>query len=211
MASEAMLDSSNAGIAKGRPGGYGIVAPDGTKPDSLKDVSKTLSELLATVSGAASLGLIDEDGVTFSTDISSDDKRDWAGNVIASPVTEYSESCQVNFIESRDSVLKTVYGDANVTTATGTTEVRHNVSFTQPHLFAFDSVISETKVKRTIIARGVITDRDDVTQNNSDLIGYKPTIKCLAYDGWDGDCMREYIYDSAATKAAADGGKAVKG
>ena len=208
MAAESMLDAGNVGIGKGRPGGYAVVAPAGTDPAKFADASKTLKEVLAEVTSDKSLGYISEDGVTNSTDTSSDSVKDWGGTVVTEENNEYSESVQVTFLETRESVLKAVFGDANVTVAKGVTTVRHNADFTAPHLFAFDCVISDTKVKRTVIPAGRIFERDDLTQNSSDPIGYTPTIKAMPSAAMDGDVMRDYIYDAAAATQSADGGKA---
>lgn len=199
---ENMLDTSNLGIAKGREGGYACVAPAGTDPTAFTDVSKTLAELCATNATLKSLGYISEDGVTISADTDTDDISDWSGAIVASPMSSFGESIDVTFLESRDSVLKSVYGDDNVTTAKGTTTVRHNKNFTGAHLYIFDAVVSDTKVKRVIVPNGVIVERDDQEMNNSDLAGYTPTIKCLPSNFFDGDTMREYIYDTTYT----DGG-----
>ena len=58
-------------------------------------------------------------------------------------------------------------------------------------------------MKRSIIPLGRIFERDDVSENSSDMMGYAPTIKCMPYDGFDGDAYRDYIYDAA--KAASTG------
>ena len=197
---ETMLDASNVGIAKGREGGYACVAPAGTDPTTFIDMTKTLAELCKAPSAVLkSLGYISEDGVTIATDTDTDDKTDWSGVTIVSPMTSYAESIEVTFLEARDTVLKTVYGDANVSTESGTTTVRHNKNFTGSHLFIFDAVVSDTKVKRVVIPNGVIAERDDMEMNNSDLAGYAPTIKCLPSTFFEGDCLREYIYDTAHT------------
>lgn len=204
MTTNAMLDASNVGVAKGREGGYSAVAPDGTNPSLFEDVSKTIADVLKTVSTAASLGYISGDGVTKSLETETTDINDWRGDLIKSDMTSLSESVQVTFLESRDSVLKTVYGDANVTTDGAVTTIRHNQRFTGPHLFVFDCVISDTKVKRTIIPRGVIMERDEQAENNSDVLGYTPTIKCLASPAYEGDTMREFIYDASAAQASKE-------
>lgn len=199
---ETMLDASNVGIAKGREGGYACVAPAGTDPAALIDMTKTLAELCKAPSAVLkSLGYISEDGVTITTDTDTDDKTDWSGVTIVSPMTSYAESIKVTFLEARDTVLKTVYGDVNVSTESGTTTVRHNKNFTGSHLFIFDAVVSDTKVKRVVIPNGVIAERDDMEMNNSDLAGYAPTIKCLPSDFFEGDCIREYIYDTTTVAA----------
>lgn len=195
---ETMQDTSNLGVGKGREGGYACVAPAGTDPTAYEDMTKTLAELCASDTNLKSLGYIGEDGITITTDTDTDDMTDWGGSTVASPMTSYSESVQVPFLESRESVLKTVFGDDNVTTnAKGVTVVRHNKNFTGAHVFVFDSIVSDTKVKRTIIPVGTINERDDVQYNNSDLVNYTPTIKALAASVYDGDSIREFIYDTA--------------
>lgn len=200
MAAEKIQDAGNIGVAKGRPGGYAVVAPAGTDLSALEDVTKTLKEIIdgGQVPGAKSLGYISQDGLTWSTDTDSEDTPDWGGNVIDSTMSSYSESAKVTFLESRDSVLKTVYGDDNVTAAKGITTVRHNANFTKPHVYVFDNIISSTKVKRSIVPEDRIFERDDLSQNNSDLLGYAPTIKAMSSDVYDGDAYRDFIYDSAA-------------
>lgn len=200
---ESMLDTSNLGIAKGREGGYACVAPAGTDPTPYIDMKKTLAEICKTDTKLKSLGYISEDGITVATDTDTDDISDWSGTIVASPMSSFAETIEVSFLETRDSVLKSVYGDANVTAdGKGTTTVRHNKNFTSPHLYVFDCVVSETKVKRVIVPNGVIAERDDMEMNNSDLASYAPTIKCLPSDFFDGDTMREYIYDTATVVAA---------
>lgn len=192
-----MFDTSNVGIGKGREGGYAIVAPKGTDPTKFEDMTKTLKELLAIVTTAESLGYVGSDGVKLSFDVDSDDFKDWGGDVISSPISSFTESATMTFQETRDSVLKVVFGDENVTTNGATTVVRHNKNFNGAHLYVFDCVVSDTKVVRTIIPAGVITERDDIEYNGDDLVGYTPTIKCIAYAGYDGDGVRQLVYDSA--------------
>lgn len=200
---EVMQDTSNVGVAKGRPGGYAVIAPAGHDLTSITDMTKTLADIVKADTEVKSLGYISEDGVEISTDTDTDDIADWAAKVVASSLSSYSESAEVTFIETRDNVLKAVYGDDNVTTADGVTTIRHNENFTDAHVFVFDCVVSSTKVKRVVIPCGRIFERDSVAMNSSDVMGYKPTIKCMPYEGFDGDTYREYVYDTtAATKSA---------
>ena len=194
---EKMLDTNNLGVGKGREGGYACVAPFGTDPTLFEDVTKTLADLCASNENLKSLGYISEDGVKIATDTDTDDHTDWSGSTVASVMGTYAETIEVTFLESRETVQKVFYGDTNVSETGATTTVRHNNKFTTPHLYIFDSIVSDTKVKRTIVPNGVINERDDVEQNSSDLVGYTPTIKCLASTAYDGDCMREFIYDSS--------------
>ena len=96
---EKIQDANNIGVAKGRPGGYAVVAPAGIDLAKFKDVAKTLKELIAEMaaSGVKSLGYISSDGITWSTDVDSEDNNDWGGDVIDSTMNSYSESAKVTW------------------------------------------------------------------------------------------------------------------
>lgn len=194
---EAIQDVSNLGVAKGRPGGYAVIAPAGFNLETFEDMTKTLAEIITANQEVKSLGYITEDGVEWSTDTDTSDITEWGGKIVSRGLSSYAESAAVTFMESREAVLKAVFGDANVTVDGATTTVRHNENFTDPHVFVFDSVVSTTKVKRTIVPLGRIFERDSRTENNSDVAGYAPTISAMPYDGYDGDAYRDLIYDTA--------------
>ena len=209
-----MFDRDSIGVAKGRPGGYCAIWPANADINKLKDVKKTLKDLLKEVEGGASGGYISEDGVEFSTDTDSDEHSDWAGDTIDGDLTSYAESVKVTFLESTPPVLKAVYGDDNVTVDGATITVVHNKNFTAPRVYVFDSVVSATKVERNIVPLGRIFERDSVTLNSSDLKGFSPTIKCMPFDD-DGNTKITVIYDVAkAAKlepaAASEEGKPVQ-
>ena len=195
-----MYDQAAVGVAKGRPGGYAAVFPADYDVNKLIDMEKTIKELIKDSQGKGkALGYISEDGVEFGVDLSNDDKNDWGADTIASSISKYAETAKTAFLESKESVLKTVYGDDNIIVNGKTTTIRHNANFTDPHIFVFDAVISSTIVKRSVLPIGRIFERDSVKQNSSDLLGYTPTIKCMPFDKWDGDTYREYLYNTAKT------------
>ena len=89
-----------------------------------------------------------------------------------------------------------------MTESGATVTVRHNRNFTDPHVYVFDSVISSTKVLRNVIPIGQAFERDDVSYNSSDLLGYTPTITCVPYND-DGDTHTTAIYDTVKAARAA--------
>ena len=193
---EQALDASNVGVAKGNSKNAGGYAWVGTAEDvSLpKDAKSEIG------TGFKSLGYISEDGITATTDTDSEDYTDWGGNVIKSALTSFSESYQVSFLESRESVLKVVYGEANVENdEAGCITVKHNGHFTEERSYVFESLVTDTLIKRTVIPRGSILERDDVAENASDLLAYTPTIKALPDS--NGNTSYTYYYDSAKAGA----------
>lgn len=195
---DAVKDASNVGVAKGNTqnaGGYAWVAPCGTELPT--DAKSPIPEAFE------SLGYISEDGLTNTTDTDSEDYRDWGGDVIKSALSSYSESYQAGFLESRATVLKTVYGDANVDDdGAGSITVRHNGNFNEERSYVFEALITSTLIKRTVIPRGTITERDDVSENPDDLLVYTPTIKALPDS--EGNTSYVYYYDSAKAASSED-------
>ena len=62
-----------------------------------------------------SLGFVSEDGFTISTSSTSENIKEWGGEVVNSSQTEKSESAKIKLIEALNAeVLKFVYGSSNV-------------------------------------------------------------------------------------------------
>lgn len=196
---DAAKDATNVGAAKGNTsnaGGYAWFAPVGSElpTDAISEIPEVFQ----------SLGYISEDGLTNTTDTDTESRTDWGGETIKSDVTSFTETYQASFLESRESVLKAVYGDDNVESdGNGSIAVKHNARFTAEHVYIFESLITDTLIKRTVIPRGSITERDDLTENPSDLLAYTPTITALADEY--GNASYVYYYDSAkATSGKED-------
>ena len=182
----AEFNTAEVGVAKGNPGGYAwVAASDATAPT---DATTAIG------SDFAALGYINEDGVTNVTEQDTEDYSDWSGTVIKTDTTNYTETFEVTFLQSCEDVLKVVYGDANVTVDDGAISVAHNGNFADQRVFVFESLVTDTMIMRTVIPCGVLSERGDVVQNSSELLGYTTTIKALADS--DGNVAYTYYYDS---------------
>ena len=192
-------DASNVGVAKGNVDNVGGYAWTAERSDELALPTDAKAPI---PSEFESLGYIHEDGITNSVESDAEDYKDWGGTVVKSLPTGYTESFQVGFLESRESVLKVVYGSENVKSdGQGGITVKHNGSFSEERAYVFESLITPTLIKRTVIPRGVVSEKDDVSENASDLLAYTPTIKALPDE--DGNTSYAYYYDSAKAAAAA--------
>lgn len=186
------FDPKNIGVAKGSAAGYAWVG--GTGDTLPKDAKTTINEQFK------SLGYVSEDGLTNSAETDTEDYKDWSGSTVKSAQTSFSETYQVSLLESKADVLKVIYGDANVVDdSKGSITVKHNGKFGEERAYIFESAITETLIKRTVIPRGVVVERDDISENSSDLLAYTPTIKALPDK--DGNTSYTYYYDSSKAGA----------
>lgn len=185
---EEMFSAENIGIGKGNPDGYAWVAPKGTKLPV--DAKEAIDEAFK------SLGYITDEGVTNSTEADSSDIKDWAGRVVKKIQNSFSENYQVGFYEARVTVLKTYYGDANVDDdGKGTITVRHNGAFTEERCFVLETLLTDTVIKRTVIPRGCIYERDDVEHSSESAVTFKGTITALP--DAQGNTSYDYYYNTA--------------
>lgn len=91
--------------------GYALRAPAGTaEPDTA---------VAALDPAYVDQGYVSEDGITLDIDGKQIKIRDWNGDVIAAIEDETSVSLKFTLAQRGEAALKTMYGDANVTAASG--------------------------------------------------------------------------------------------
>lgn len=138
----------------------------------------------------AGLGFTGEDGFVVSQNRSTEDKRAYGGDVVYSLQTEYGVSVQVTVYESQNAeVLKTVFGDDNVTVSGGNTTVKYNKKRLPRTVFVSDH-ITDQGLLRQVIPVGQVTEVGDITLVHTDILMYQLTI--TAYPDSDGNYMLEY-------------------
>ena len=136
------------------------------------------------------LGFTGEDGFVISQARSVEDKRAYGGDVVYTLQTEYGVSVQVTVYESQNAeVLRTVFGDDNVTVAGGNTTVLYNKKRLPRSVFVSDH-ITDQGLLRQVIPLGQVTEVGDITLVHTDILMYQLTI--TAYPDAAGNYMYEY-------------------
>lgn len=186
-------------VVAGKPLSTGgiLIAPLGT----------ALPTTVSTAPNAAfvSAGYIGEDGVTENNGRSTEKIRAWGGDTVKVSQTEHTLTYQFTFIESLNTdVLKTVYGDAHVTTtaATASTGTLQSVKVTSdvlPHKsYVFEIRDGDAKV-RIVIPDGQITEIGETTYSDAAAIAYQVTVECFP----DATGGKAYKYTDDGVKTGA--------
>lgn len=178
--------ASNVSTGKPRVAGAIFVASVGATLPT--DASGILAE-----NEFAGLGYVSEEGVVNSTSPETSETIAWGGDVVLTVTTSKSDTYAFTLIESLNiDVLKTVYGDSNVsgTIATGIT-VKHNNADVPEKAFVIDMILRDGNLKRIVIPKGKVSEVGDVTYTDGDAIGYETTISAMP-DG-EGNTAYEYI------------------
>ncbi|WP_280485355.1 hypothetical protein [Nocardia cyriacigeorgica] len=148
------------------------------------------------------LGGISDAGITNAQSRDVTKIKDFAGDTIATPQNDYTETIQVEFVESTNlEVLKTVFGDTNVTftPATSTTGARitvdHNSQSLPKSAYIVDTV-QGVGLRRMVAPIAQPITVGDVVQVSNDIVKYNVTFECFKYvDGETVFNVREYLDD----------------
>ena len=124
------------------------------------------------------LGYCGEDGLVNANSPETENVLAWGGDVVLTTLTEKPDTFQFKLLEMLNlEVLKTVYGDGNVT---GTLDagVKVDVKAEQPsdYSWVFELVMRGGVLKRIVVPQAAISEMDDIEYTDSDAAGYNITI-----------------------------------
>ena len=194
-------------VATGKPkvGGAVYRAPLGTPlPTNANDALDAAFQ---------DMGYVSDAGVTSSNTRESESIKAWGGATVATPQTNYEDKWKAVFIEAKNmTVLKTVFGDANVS---GSIEagivITANAKELEYASYVFDMILNGAR-KRVVLPNASISDIGDVVYVDNDVIGYDVTLAALPDE--QENTHYEYIIADASTVMYSvtfdsDGGSAV--
>jgi hypothetical protein len=174
-------------VTTGKPniGGAIFTAPIGT----------TLPTDATTALDAAfvCLGYVSEDGLSNNNELSVEAIKAWGGNIVYRSLTEMNDEFGLALIETENvDVLKTVYGESNVT-VDNDGNVSVDVVGEDPieRIWVFELALRGSRAKRIVIPDGAITSRDEISYTDSDAVAYGITVS--AYPDASGSTHKEYL------------------
>lgn len=180
-----MANASNVTTGKPKKGGAIFRAPLGSTMPT--DATTELDEAFVC------LGYCGEDGLTNANSPESDSIKAWGGDTVLTYQSSKEDTFTFVLIEALNpDVLKTVYGDANVsgTLADGIT-VKANSDPQEAAAWVIEQVMRDGAHKRIVIPSAAVTEVGDINYSDEDAVGYETTI--TATPDTDGNTHYEYI------------------
>ena len=126
------------------------------------------------------LGYVSEDGVTNNNTPESENVKAWGGDTVLVLQTEKNDEWTLTLIEALNpEVLKTVYGDANVTEGTGTITVNASSAQLPDKTYVIEMSMKGGTLKRVVIPTGSISEIGEIVYKDDEAVGYELTITAL--------------------------------
>lgn len=163
-----------ANVTTGKPkvAGAVFVAPTGTALPS--------DAVTALNSAFHELGYVSEDGVTNNNSPETEPVKAWGGDTVLMLQTKKTDEWTLTLIEALNTdVLKTVYGDSNVTTGTGTIKVDATSAQLTDKSYVIEMSMKGGVLKRVVIPTGSISELGEIVYKDDEAVGYEITITAL--------------------------------
>lgn len=179
-------NNTKTNVSVGKPNVSGAIyrAPIGTQLPT--DATTALN------SNFKCLGYLSEDGLTNSNSPESGEIKAWGGDTVYTYWSSKPDTFGFTLIECLNlDVLKTVYGDDNVTGSLGTGITIKSNSKQQPNSAFVIEMLLNGCVKRVVIPSAGVTEIGEISYSDEAVIGYATTL--TAVPDATGNTHYEYI------------------
>lgn len=158
------------------PVGAIFVGPENTDGKAQLPTSATA----ALPEGYKCLGYITDEGVSNGLSISTGEIKAWGGSTLLTPYESFQETVKWTCAELNETVLQTVWGDVEGSDENGLTVYHGPDGLKAIRPYVVIKAYQDGSVGLTVVPKGQITSVDDITYNDTDVVGHSLTVTCLA-------------------------------
>lgn len=163
-------NAKNVSVGKPKVSGAIFVAP--ATETAPTDATTALSAKFNCV------GYISDDGLKNKFKTSTSNIKAWGGDTVKVVKKSVDETFGFTMIEANEFSLKQAFGEDNVTVATdtGAIVIKHNALEKDEYIYVIEMLLTDDKVRRIVIPRGMMSELGDITYKDDEAVGYEVTI-----------------------------------
>lgn len=132
------------------------------------------------------LGYVSEDGLKNNMTTDSDKVKAWGGDTVLAYQKGKEDVFTFSLLEVlNDDVLKTVFGDSNVTITAATTTAPKSVAVAvnntelNESVWVIDMIMRGNNPRRIVIPYGKVTDIGEITYKDDDVVKYDVSLQAM--------------------------------
>ncbi len=144
------------------------------------------------------LGYCSDEGLVNSTETENETIKAWGGDTVLEVLTGKQDHWQFTLIEALSvAVLKTVYGDDNVSgdLESGIT-VKANTAALPYSVYVAEMILNGNVLKRVVLPQAKVIEVGDITYADGEAVGYETTLSAVPDAA--GNTHYEYMKKAAA-------------
>jgi hypothetical protein len=133
------------------------------------------------------LGEISADGLEAAFDVSTEQVRNWRGAVLRTLHTETTPTFKLMFMETSEAVVNLYYGSEVESQVGNVSRILLTTPSSEPQVMVITTVdLADNRFKRYVISRAVVSEREAISEVNSDAAMHGCTVSALWDDTLDG-------------------------
>lgn len=145
-------------------------------------------------------GYVGEDGLSMTTERSTEKIIAWGGDAVRVVQTEHAVTFTFTLLETNAASAGAVFGDDNVTEADGKLDIAVKGDSLPEKVWVFDMKDGDKKV-RVVVPHGQVTEVGDTQFVHSDATGWEVTLEAFPGD----DSAKAYIYTDDGSGSGSGG------
>lgn len=167
-------------------------------PIDVTNLPADIDAALALIANFASSGFVSEDGLSMSTDFSTENIREWNGNNVRTVLESFTGELSWSSIQLDEASAKQSYGDENVTVTAATakhgTQMKIALGAHLPAVKSWAFRMKDGNARIVVfVPRGQVTAVDDISFTATDAISLPTTLSC--YDDGTGNSIYVFTDD----------------
>lgn len=170
--------------------------------DIVETIPTSMQNAITAAANFTASGYVSEDGLSLSTDYSTNDVKEWNGATVRKLLESFDGTLSWSLIQMDADGWKQAFGEENVEVTAATTthgeqiHIKLGSHLPETKSWCFKMKDGDTKIV-IFVPRGQVTSVDEITFNSTEVIALPIELSC--YDDGTGESIHIFVDDGKKT------------